>query len=188
MHEIIPMMLSDAVAYSATAVSDAADRIQNAIRAFSQSNEGVQFFTAEQSIFETRLHAAIDETVPDDDQSAIPAGAIDRALRLVKSLPGDIPVPDVAIDPDGAISLDWVGSRVRVFSMSVGDSDRVAYAWINSSDRGSGVVRFTGILPEALLLQIRDTVAAHGAFHRRLVTDLGSQVPHRICWVSKGSF
>jgi hypothetical protein len=71
--------------------------------------------TASKMVFERRLHAAVDETVLDDDQCAIPAGAIDRALRLVKSFPGDIPAPDIAIDPDGAISLDWVGSRVRIF-------------------------------------------------------------------------
>ncbi|BDB15041.1 hypothetical protein [Acidithiobacillus ferrooxidans] len=158
MHEFIHMMLPGVAGYSATAVSDVADRIQNVIGAIFQSNEGVQFLTANKVVFEDRLRTAIDETVIDDDQFAIPAGAIERALRLVQALPVSFPIPEVAIDPDGAISLDWVGSRTRIFSISVGDSDRVAYAWINSSDRGNGVVRFAGSLPQVLLSQLRDIV------------------------------
>jgi hypothetical protein len=43
--------------------------------------------------------------------------------------------------------------------MSIGDSDRLAYAWVNSSDRGSGVVRFMGFFPKVALLQISAIMA-----------------------------
>ena len=111
-------------------------------------NDGIQFLTVNKVVFEDRLRTAIDETVIDDNQCAIPAGAVERTLRLVQTLHVDFPIPEVAIDPDGAISLDWVDSMTRIFSISVGDSDSVAYAWINGFDRGSGVVRFEGSLPK----------------------------------------
>ncbi len=150
----VQMTFTLAGAYSATAdwkrtnaISDVAARIQELVGSLSRSNGRMQFLTGNEAIFENRLRIALDELVTDDDQCAVPVGAVDRALRLVRALAPGLPLPEVAIDPDGAISLDWMPSRTRAFSISVSDSDRLAYAWMNGSDRGHGAVRFTDSPP-----------------------------------------
>lgn len=162
----VQMTLAPAFGYSATtswnrtnAISDVAALIQGLVGDLSRSNERMQFLTGNDAIFENRLRIALNELVIDDDQRAVPVGAVDRALRLVRALTAGLPLPEVAIDPDGAISLDWMPSRTRAFSISVSDSDRLAYAWINGSDRGHGAVRFADSLPQTLLLQLRGLIA-----------------------------
>ena len=147
-----------------SAVSDVAARIQELIGSLSRSNERMQSLTGNEAVFETALNTALDELVRDDDQHDVPAGAVDRALRLVRALPPDLPPPEVAIDPDGAISLDWIPSRTRMFSISVGESDRLAYAWMNGSDRGHGVVRFTDSPLRSLMSQLRELATDDAAF------------------------
>ena len=52
-------------------------------------------------------------------------------------------MPEVGVDPDGAVALDWMVSRHRMLSISVaGNSDRLAYAWLDGTDRGNAVAKF----------------------------------------------
>ena len=63
-------------------------------------------------------------------------------------------MPEVAVDPDGAVSLDWIPSRHRMLSVSFeGSSDRLAYAWVDGTDHGSAVTRFDGRTAPNRLLQ-----------------------------------
>jgi hypothetical protein len=66
-------------------------------------------------------------------------------------------MPNVAVDPDGAVALDWIVSRYRMLSISfAGDSDRLAYARLDGTDRGNGVARFSGsAMPRRLLQAIQ---------------------------------
>jgi hypothetical protein len=69
--------------------------------------------------------------------------AIELAVDFVRALPVDCAMPEVAVDPDGAVSLDWLPSRHAMLTVSFsGTSNRLAYAWLDGTDRGSGVVRF----------------------------------------------
>ncbi len=70
--------------------------------------------------------------------------AIARASAFIRALPDDCDMPDVGVDPDGAVTLDWMVSRHRhaIQSASTGSSDRLAYAWIDGTDRGSAVAKF----------------------------------------------
>lgn len=70
--------------------------------------------------------------------------AISRAGRFIRSLPDGVPLPEFAPEPDGAVSLDWIASPTRLFSLSIGRSNRVAYAWLDGADKGHGVARFDG--------------------------------------------
>lgn len=82
-------------------------------------------------------------------QSQVEGDPLDpNAIRLtedfIRILPADIPLPEFAPEPGGRISLDWIRSRNRFLSLSVGPRYRVAYAWIDGEERGHGVAHFSG--------------------------------------------
>lgn len=139
-----------------SAVSEAAAWVQKLVGNVARGTESAQSLAGREVEFGARLRAALDELITDEDQHPVPTTAVRIASRFVRVLPASLPLPEVAIDPDGAISLDWMPSRTRVFSVSVDDSGRLAYAWMNGSDRGHGVVRFEGAIPGPLLLQLSE--------------------------------
>jgi hypothetical protein len=82
--------------------------------------------------------------------------AASRAADFIRALPEGFPLPEIAPEPDGSISLDWIRSRSRVFSLSVGMSNRLPYAWINDRDSGHAVAAFDGKnIPPDILERLR---------------------------------
>ena len=79
-----------------------------------------------------------------------------RAADFIRALPESFPLPELAPEPDGSRSFDWIRSRGRLLSLSVGTSDRLPYAWVNSGDRGHAVVIFDGKnIPPDILERIK---------------------------------
>ncbi len=64
--------------------------------------------------------------------------------QFIRALPEGISLPEFAPEPDGSISLDWILSRTRMFSLSIGPSSRLSYAWLDGANRGHGVAGFNG--------------------------------------------
>jgi len=78
--------------------------------------------------------------------------AVRLAERLVRALPEGVPMPEFAAEPDGSVSLDWIASRTRMFTVSVGSGDHLPYAWLDGAEHGHGVAAFTGaVVPERLI-------------------------------------
>lgn len=146
-----------------SAVSDVAAHLQALVDKLFRSADGAQTLSWRETAFENRLRASLHDVHVDDDQCAVSTVAVQLALWLVRSLPNNISVPDVAIDQDGEVALDWMPSRTRMFSISIGDSDRVAYAWVDGSDRSHGVFRFTGAMPRPLLMQLAELISDDNA-------------------------
>jgi len=99
-----------------------------------------------------------------DGAGALPVDltAVKSAADFVRALPESLPLPEFAVDPDGAVSLDWIQSKTRLFSVSISASNRLAFAWLDGSDRGHGVAKFTGDqIPRRILEGIRGIVG-HG--------------------------
>ncbi len=87
-----------------------------------------------------------------NDASAISVLAVSLAEDFVRALPEGLPLPEFAPEPDGAISLDWRESRSRIFSLSIGNSYRLPYAWLDGADKGHGVARFDGaVIPQKII-------------------------------------
>jgi hypothetical protein len=58
----------------------------------------------------------------------ISEGALEDISRFTEMLPPDIPAPDVSLDPDGDISLEWYKNPTCVFSISFRGGGLLFYA------------------------------------------------------------
>jgi hypothetical protein len=78
--------------------------------------------------------------------------AVKRADDFIRSLPDQHPVPEVSVEPDGCISLDWIPNRTQTFTVSIGETDRIPFAWVDGTNRGHAVARsFDGDVPRHVL-------------------------------------
>ena len=100
----------------------------------------------------------------DDGASAIELEALLNTEAFVRALPDNVPLPEFAPEPDGSISLDWIQSRQSTLSLSVGRSNRLAYAWLNGTDRGHAVVRFDGLFVPTQILALIQSIVTSGSY------------------------
>ena len=97
--------------------------------------------------------------------------AIECAYALIRALPSALPMPEVDAEPDGSVALDWSVARRRRFSVSIGRSGRLAFAWLKGSNSGYGVVQFDReTIPPQILAGIQG-VTEHG---RASIRDAGA--------------
>ena len=82
-------------------------------------------------------------------------------LAFLDALPTQIPNPSISADPDGEVSVDWDYGPRQVFSVSIGDEGRLAYASIDGKKQvhgtemiGDGSVETTHGIPQRLIDQI----------------------------------
>lgn len=89
--------------------------------------------------------------------AAVPPDVISRTAEFIRALPSWVALPEIAVEPDGSLSLDWIRSRTQVFSVSIGKTSRLPYAWIDGTDRGHGVARFDeSTIPSRILSGVRE--------------------------------
>lgn len=151
-----------------SAVSTAAESIQHGARSV------VSALERSQALFGTKARAISDlwklanecADVGWDGCDAAPINlqAVHNAVAFIRALPGTLSLPEFSAEPDGAVSLDWIVSRNRLFSVSVNAaaSGRLAYAWLDGADRGHAVARFDGrAIPSRILDGIR-AITAYG--------------------------
>jgi hypothetical protein len=131
-----------------SAISAEATAARKAANAVTESMERSQAIFGEKTAAISQLRAlAIEcgqENWDGDGAAMIDPRAIINAEAIVRVLPIGIPLPAFAPEPDGSVSLDWIQSRTRQFSLSVGYSQRLAYAWLDGTDSGHGVASFDG--------------------------------------------
>ena len=91
---------------------------------------------------------------------AIDPVVVRKAEEFIRALPDNLPLPEVSPEPDGSISLDWMLSRNQVVSVSIGAKNRLAFAWLDGSERGHSVVNFDGsTIPARILSAINLTLS-----------------------------
>jgi hypothetical protein len=91
----------------------------------------------------SRLGALVDEYTTGGTVS-IPSYAVLMAEGFLRALPDGISLPEFSVEPDGSISMEWIQSRNRIFSVSVGTVNRFAFAWLDGINKGHGVENFDG--------------------------------------------
>ena len=83
-----------------------------------------------------------------------------QAEAFIQALPEGLPLPEYACEPGGSISLDWIQSRDRVLSLSIGEGHRLPYAWLDGAESGRAVADFDGkTAPPEILAGIRRIMA-----------------------------
>ena len=168
----VSVQVSWALLYSlarpGTAISNEAHLVQK------EASHVVDAVERSQALFGSKAHAisqlwalAQECGVEDWDGNGswpISSVSVHRAISIIRALPRGIPLPEFAPEPDGAISLDWIQSRHRLFSLSAGNSDRLPYAWLDGSDSGHAAARFDGqVLPTRILQGIVSIMVINSA-------------------------
>jgi len=87
--------------------------------------------------------------------------AVSTAQDFVRALPEGLPLPEFAPEPDGSVSLDWTASQHRRLTLSIGNSNRLAYAWLDGADKGHGVARFDGSNVPPRVLEGIQSILSH---------------------------
>jgi hypothetical protein len=101
-----------------------------------------------------------------DGYGGLPAqsAAYPYAAAILQTLPSAVPVPEISIDPDGEIGLDWLlAPRLRL-SISISGTGRLSYAGIFGPNRAHGAEQFVDSLPKA----VADSIARLFTEGRRL--------------------
>lgn len=147
-------------ARSGSAVSEDAQAVKNiAARLGGDAESSEALFGARRRALDQLALIADESTRPNWDgygAKPIDPWAVQIGERIIRSLPEDFPVPELGAEPDGSLALEWIESRYRRLILSVDSSTRLAYAWIDGSDRGHTVSGFDGVrLPDRLLADIR---------------------------------
>jgi hypothetical protein len=74
------------------------------------------------------------------------------AIKLAGLLPASVPAPEIAFDPDGEISFDWLGPANKIFSVSVDRHGRLAYAGrFGEKKKNNGVEQLSDVCPPEII-------------------------------------
>lgn len=106
------------------------------------------------------------QTTDWDGYDALPAdiGSLIYALHFMQQLPPSLPIPEVGIDPDGLIALDWDYEPRRILSVRVANDGTIHYAGLD----GSAIFHGTEILREGIPEVVSTAIS-------RVTSDLGTQ-------------
>jgi hypothetical protein len=85
---------------------------------------------------------------------------IEEARRVIASLPLGTARPEIGIEPDGQITLEWYRSPRFVLSISISPQAELHYAALLGPTRRYGTEPFFGELPPAILDLISTVTAA----------------------------
>jgi len=172
MHRIVPVIglsghfVLQSLAGGGSAISPEARAVHEAATEVVKSTERSMALFGEKNAALSRLMELAQECAESGwdgaEGVAIDQIVVSTAEHFIRGLPDDIPLPEFAPEPDGSISLDWIASRMRLFSLSIGHSNRLAYAWLDGADKGHGVARFDGRnVPPRILDDVKHIVG-HG--------------------------
>ena len=90
------------------------------------------------------------------DAEAVSQSAVEHSAYFIRRLPEDLPLPEISVEPDGEIALDWSPTPTQTFSVSIGTANRMACAWVNGTEHGH-VVAYSnnGEIPSRILQEIQ---------------------------------
>lgn len=100
------------------------------------------------------LHLFADATA-EIDGSKVDVRSFVRARELLDTLPHGFAVPEIGIDPDGEIALDWIRRDRTMVSLSIGPTGDPSYAASLRDRTAHGVIKLGEGFPAALTELLR---------------------------------
>lgn len=148
-----------------TALSgEAAARARGAIELVVGYQKSFALSGARSEVLSSLVDLAEEHAIDGWDGAEAPAlsdATIDNVRAFILALPSWVPDPEFAMDPDnGAVSVEWHGGYRRLFSVSVGESSRLAYAGLDGTESVHGVARFDGQTIPSFLVSCIEAVLA----------------------------
>jgi len=97
-----------------------------------------------------------------DGYGALPvaAEAFMYAAAFLRTMPLGAPAPDVGIEPDGSLTLEWHKSAYRSLSVSVSPEGDLHYSALIGPNKAYGTEAFLGDIPQTILDLVRRINAA----------------------------
>jgi hypothetical protein len=89
------------------------------------------------------------------DNVYVSVNAFRQAKDLLSALPDLTPLPDVFVDNDGEIGLDWDEDRRRTLTVNISDTPLLRYSALIGPDRLFGRMAFSGDVPDTLSFMLR---------------------------------
>ncbi len=102
----------------------------------------------------TRVSAALHRASAEDGTFTSPE-AFGRVLEFLNLLPPTVPIPEVVVESETEIGLDWDEGSRRVVSLTVRDNPMVGFAAFLGAEPLYGRTPFTGEIPETLRFLLR---------------------------------
>jgi hypothetical protein len=94
----------------------------------------------------SRLSAALHRASAQDGTFTSPE-AVGRALDLLNLLPPTVPLPEVVVESDTEIGLDWDEGSRRVVSLTVRENPMIGFAALFGAEPVYGRTPFVGEVP-----------------------------------------
>lgn len=96
-----------------------------------------------------------------EGSSPVSLAALEHAKAIIRKLPEHLPMPEVCVDSDGDVSLEWLPNILQTFTLSVNSSGGVSYAWVDGVDRGYAKSKvIDGILSSVVIGVIERTTGS----------------------------
>ena len=85
-----------------------------------------------------------------DGASPVLAETYDLACHLAHGI-GEVPAPEISIDPDGDILFEWTGDGRQMLTASISPDQKLSYAAMRENDRRSGTEPFSNAAIQTLV-------------------------------------
>lgn len=136
-------------------VSDDARLIYRTVKTVEDDYANTVTMSGRLQLASDALEDTIHECLTDDwdgyGARALQQGSLDDADRFLSLLPTTTRLPEVSVDPDGEVSLEWYLGPRRVFSVSVGTNGELVYAGLFGASKASGVESFQDEVPKTIV-------------------------------------
>lgn len=77
-----------------------------------------------------------------------------NAFQFALSLPSNLPIPDIYVEPDGEVTFEWYEDKRKVLSISIGSKNKLAYAGLFGASKTYGIEYFYDDVPDVILRNI----------------------------------
>ena len=81
--------------------------------------------------------------------------SVHKASRFLRALPANTTSPQLSVDPDGEVSMDWVGTSDTLFSVSIRGDGRLSYAGRFGIRRARGTEYLSDEIPREVMDYVR---------------------------------